>query len=61
MRIDKRKSDQLRKISVEMDYLEYPAGSCLITFVVTVVIRTSFRISELRGRTRLPPNPENKR
>ena len=38
MRIDKRKSDQLRKISVEMDYLEYPAGSCLITFGKTKVL-----------------------
>jgi ribonuclease PH len=29
MRKDKRKNDELRKIDVELDYLDYPAGSCL--------------------------------
>jgi ribonuclease PH len=38
MRIDGRKPDQLRKISTEMDYLDYPAGSCLITFGKTKVL-----------------------
>jgi len=38
MRSDKREFDQLRKISVEMDYLEYPAGSCLITSGKTKVL-----------------------
>jgi ribonuclease PH len=31
MRHDKRKNDQLRDIKVELDYLDYPAGSCLYT------------------------------
>ena len=31
MRKDKRKDDQLRDIKVELDYLDYPAGSCLYT------------------------------
>ncbi len=31
MRKDKRKNDQLRDIKVELDYLDYPAGSCLYT------------------------------
>lgn len=38
MRKDGRKPDQLRKIEVELDYLEYPAGSCLITFGKTKVL-----------------------
>jgi len=38
MRIDGRKPDQLRKIITEMDYLDYPAGSCLITFGKTRVL-----------------------
>lgn len=38
MRIDGRKPDQLRKIITEMDYLDYPAGSCLITFGKTKVL-----------------------
>ncbi|KPK71895.1 ribonuclease PH [candidate division WOR_3 bacterium SM23_60] len=31
MRKDKRKNDELRKIDVELDYLDHPAGSCLYT------------------------------
>lgn len=38
MRIDGREPDQLRDVKVELDYLEYPAGSCLITFGKTKVL-----------------------
>lgn len=38
MRADGRKLDQLRDIKVELDYLDYPAGSCLITFGRTKVL-----------------------
>ncbi len=38
MRADGRKVDQLRDIKVELDYLDYPAGSCLITFGKTKVL-----------------------
>ena len=38
MRIDKREPGQLRDIKIELDYLEYPAGSCLITFGKTKVL-----------------------
>jgi ribonuclease PH len=38
MRVDKRKAEQLRDIKVELDYLEYPAGSCLISFGKTKVL-----------------------
>jgi ribonuclease PH len=31
MRKDKRKNDELRKIDVELDYLDHAAGSCLYT------------------------------
>ncbi len=37
-RKDGRKLDQLRDINVELDYLDYPAGSCLITFGKTKVL-----------------------
>jgi ribonuclease PH len=38
MRKDGRKLDQLRETKIELDYLEYPAGSCLITFGRTQVL-----------------------
>lgn len=38
MRVDKRKPGQLRDIKIELDYLEYPAGSCLITCGKTKVL-----------------------
>jgi len=38
MRIDGRMFDQLREIKVALDYLEYPAGSCLISFGKTRVL-----------------------
>ncbi|MEO0137139.1 MAG: ribonuclease PH [candidate division WOR-3 bacterium] len=38
MRPDGRKNDELRKIEIEMDYLEYPAGSCLFRLGKTVVL-----------------------
>ena len=38
MRTNERKPDQLRKIKVELDYLDYPAGSCLITCGKTQVL-----------------------
>ncbi|MEO0162645.1 MAG: ribonuclease PH [candidate division WOR-3 bacterium] len=38
MRSDGRKNDELRKIEIEMDYLEYPAGSCLFRLGKTVVL-----------------------
>ncbi len=38
MRADGRKLDQLRDIKVDLDYLDYPAGSCLITFGRTKVL-----------------------
>lgn len=38
MRTDNRKPLQLRDIVVELDYLEYPAGSCLISFGKTKVL-----------------------
>jgi ribonuclease PH len=38
MRTDGRNPDQLREIQVELDYLEYPAGSCLITCGKTKVL-----------------------
>jgi len=38
MRSDGRELNQLRKIDVELDYLDYPTGSCLITFGKTKVL-----------------------
>ncbi|MEO0142466.1 MAG: ribonuclease PH [candidate division WOR-3 bacterium] len=38
MRIDGRKANELRRIEVVMDYLEYPAGSCLIKMGRTQVL-----------------------
>ncbi len=38
MRLDGRKNDELRKIEVNLDYLEYPAGSCLFKLGKTVVL-----------------------
>lgn len=38
MRIDGREPGQLRDVKVELDYLEYPAGSCMITFGKTKVL-----------------------
>lgn len=38
MRTNNRKPDQLRKIKVELDYLDYPAGSCFITCGKTQVL-----------------------
>lgn len=38
MRTNNRKPDQLREIKVELDYLDYPAGSCLITCGKTQVL-----------------------
>ncbi|MCX7994259.1 MAG: ribonuclease PH [candidate division WOR-3 bacterium] len=38
MRPDGRKNDELRKIDIQMDYLEYPAGSCLFKLGKTVVL-----------------------
>ena len=38
MRKDNRPLDQLRETNVELDYLEYPTGSCLITFGRTRVL-----------------------
>ncbi|MGB9721950.1 MAG: ribonuclease PH [bacterium] len=38
MRIDKRQNNELRKIEIQLDYLQYPAGSCLFTLGKTVVL-----------------------
>lgn len=38
MRYDQRRFDQLRPISIELDYLDHPAGSCLITMGRTRVL-----------------------
>jgi ribonuclease PH len=38
MRTENRGSDQLRKISFDIDYLDYPAGSCLVTAGQTRVL-----------------------
>ncbi len=38
MRPDRRKNDELRKIEIDLDYLEYPAGSCLFKLGKTVVL-----------------------
>ncbi len=38
MRIDGRQNDQLRKIEIQLDYLDYPAGSCLFKLGKTVVL-----------------------
>ena len=38
MRADGRKNDEIRKITAALDYLEYPAGSCLITMGNTRVL-----------------------
>jgi len=38
MRGDGRKSDELRKITIDLDYLDYPAGSCLIAMGRTRVL-----------------------
>lgn len=38
MRTDERRLDQLREMNFEIDYLEYPAGSCLITVGRTRVL-----------------------
>jgi len=37
-RANNRKADELRKIKIELDYLDYPAGSCLITMGKTRVL-----------------------
>jgi ribonuclease PH len=37
-RIDRRKPDQLRKVTVQKDYLKHAEGSCLISFGDTKVI-----------------------
>lgn len=41
MRIDKRKYDELRKITITKDYLKHPQGSVLIEFGDTKVICTA--------------------
>nr|1UDO_A Chain A, Ribonuclease PH [Aquifex aeolicus] len=41
MRSDGRKEDQLRPVSIQRDFLEYPEGSCLISFGKTKVICTA--------------------
>lgn len=41
MRSDGRKPDQLRPVSIVRDFLEYPEGSCLISFGRTKVICTA--------------------
>jgi len=38
MRIDGRENEQLRKIEIQLDYLDYPAGSCLFKLGKTVVL-----------------------
>lgn len=38
MRSDGRKDDELRKITVDLDYLDHPSGSCLITMGKTRVL-----------------------
>ena len=38
MRVDGRELNQLREMKVELDYLEYPAGSCMITLGKTQVL-----------------------
>jgi len=38
MRKDGRKLDQMRDIKVDVEYLEYPAGSCLVTLGKTRVL-----------------------
>ncbi len=38
MRAEDRKSDQLRRISFDIDYLDYPAGSCLVAAGQTRVL-----------------------
>jgi ribonuclease PH len=38
LRSDGRKNNELRDIKIELDYLEHPAGSCLITFGKTKVL-----------------------
>lgn len=38
LRADGRKNDELRKITIELDYLDYPAGSCLISMGRTRVL-----------------------
>lgn len=38
MRTDERRLDQLREMTFEIDYLDYPAGSCLITVGRTRVL-----------------------
>ncbi|MEO0185539.1 MAG: ribonuclease PH [candidate division WOR-3 bacterium] len=38
MRIDQRQNNEIRKIEIELDYLQYPAGSCLFKLGKTVVL-----------------------
>ncbi len=38
MRKDGRKPDQMRQMKVDLEYLEYPAGSCLVTLGKTKVL-----------------------
>jgi ribonuclease PH len=38
MRIDGRQNNELRKIDIQLDYLSYPAGSCLFKLGKTVVL-----------------------
>mgnify|MGYP000082516528 CR=1 FL=1 len=38
MRIDGRENEQLREIEIQLDYLDYPAGSCLFKLGKTVVL-----------------------
>jgi ribonuclease PH len=38
MRIDGRQNEELRKIEIQLDYLDYPAGSCLFRLGKTLVL-----------------------
>lgn len=38
MRIDKRQNSELRKIEIVLDYLQYPAGSCLFKLGNTIAL-----------------------
>jgi len=49
MRSDGRKPDELRQVQVIRDFLEYPEGSCLISFGRTKVICTASVIENVPG------------
>jgi len=49
MRSDGRKADQLRPVEIIRDFLEYPEGSCLISFGRTKVICTASVIESVPG------------